>query len=276
MAQEDLKVPEAKTVGGNPGRANWAAAFAKMASNGTLQTGGATSDPSAQITASYNPGGVERLGAATMSKIADATTKIFAQVAGLGNDRPQLAAATGAGVIEVQSEKKIPNGVEKVEKIPTTAFDTIDRLAKQIDSELFMDETMTADQLVQSLVSELEGIYEDFDKLALEEVKPIFQEHNYIMAGSVKYRLQDDILPKIEKFIAKLDQIDFGSCDKCNITKDDILVRVEQLQEYVETVLEGVINKEAEYKQQQELNNIANGDCGCGPDDKCESGQTCC
>ncbi len=260
----DLSVPEAKTLGGNPRGANWAAAFAKMAQNGTL--GGATPEnPEVGATMEYNRSGVSKLGTETMNRIADATRSIAATINGLGDDCPQLTRATGQ-IIEINSAHKSPNGVEKMQKVPTTAFDTIDRLAKQIDSELFVDATETLEQVIQRQISELEGIYTDFTKLSLEEVKPLFQDSEYSMIGSVKCRLQDDILPRIDKLVERIENTDYCSCEGCNITKDDIMARIAQLQDRAETILDSVVNKEAEVEQQRKLNSIANGDlsCACG------------
>lgn len=248
-------------MGGNPRSANWAAAFAKMSKNGVL--GGATPEnPEASATMEYNPSGVSKLGNETIGRIADATRCIAARINGIAVDPPQLTRATGQ-IIEINSAQKSPNGVEKMSKVPTTAFDTIDRLAKQIDSELFVDATETLEQVIQRQINELEGIYTDFTKLSLEEVKPLFQDSEYCMLGSVKCRLQDDILPRIDKLVERIDNTDYGACEGCNITKDDIMARIAQLQDRAETILDSVINKEAEVEQQRKLNSIANGDTSC-------------
>ena len=266
----DLKVPEAKTVGGNPSRANWAKAFAKMASRGAMPGGATPENPGAGMSAAYNPAGVKTMGAETMSRIADATRSIAGAISGLGDDRPQVMQATGQ-IFEIKAPQSGLNGVEKVSKVPTNAFDTIDRLAKQIDTELFTDETVTGDEMATSFVSELEGLYEEFDKLALEQVKPIFQEQNYDYVFTVKYKIGDEILPKLEKLTRRVEGADFGGCQNCKITQNDILVRIERLQEYAEAILEGVVNKEAEIKQQRDLNKIASGDCSPA----CDSCQSC-
>lgn len=257
----DLSVPEAKAMGGNPRSANWAAAFAKMSKNGVL--GGATPEnPDVGATAEYNPSGVAKLGSETIGRIADATRCIAARINGIEDDPPQLVRATGQ-IIEINSAQKSPNGVEKMDKIPTTAFDTIDRLAQQIDSELFVDVDDTLENVIQRQISELEGIYTDFTKLSLEEVKPLFQDSEYCMIGSVKCRIQDDILPRIDKLVENIENTDYGACGGCNITKDDIMARIAQLQDRAETILDTVINKEAEIEQQRKLNSIANGDTSC-------------
>ena len=271
MTTDDLRVPEAKTIGGNPSRANWAKAFAAMSQKGVFGVPSPES-PGASVSAAYNPSGVKPLGSETVSRIADATNRIASSIAGLGDDRPQLVAATH-DIIEINSANKSPNGVEKMDKVPTTVFDAIDRMSRQIDSELFVDETETADEAAKDLVAELEEMYENFDKMALDEVKPAFQDKQYGMVGCVKARIETEFMPQIERFVRRVEATDFDSCQKCNITRDDILVRVERLQKYAETILEACINKQAEMRQREEINRIVSGE---QPVSDGGAIQTCC